>query len=71
MELSPSMGTATAINIQDAGTGKIAATGDFVMTADEVNRVASTLTKHGIQVTALHNHLLHPITGVLHAFLGT
>ena len=59
IELSPSMGTATAINIQDAETGKIAATGDFVMTADEVNRVASTLTKHGIQVTARHNHLLH------------
>ena len=59
IELSPSMGTATAINIQDAETGKIAATGDFVMTADEVNRVASALTKHGIQITALHNHLLH------------
>jgi hypothetical protein len=59
VELPPSMGTATAINVQAAGADKVAATGDFVMTAEEVNRVAGALTKHGIQITALHNHLLH------------
>lgn len=59
VELPPSMGTATAINIQGAGAGKVAATGDFVMTRDEVNRVAKALTKNGIVVTALHNHLVH------------
>jgi hypothetical protein len=59
VELPPSMGTATAINIQGAGAGKLAATGDFVMTRDEVNRVAKALTENGIMVTALHNHLVH------------
>src|SRR6185295_14932316 len=38
--LPPSMGMATAINFQSAGNGKVAATGDFVMLADEVNKVA-------------------------------
>lgn len=60
VELPPSMGTATAINVQAADVDKVAATGDFVLTAEEVNRVARALTKHGIQITALHNHLLYP-----------
>jgi urease accessory protein UreE len=59
IELPPSMGTATAINVQGAGAGKVAATGDFVMSEDEVNHVALALVAHGIQVTALHNHLVH------------
>lgn len=59
VELPPTMGTATAINVQGAGVGKVAATGDFVMTEDEVNSVTRALVGHGIQVTALHNHLVH------------
>ena len=59
VELPPSMGTATAINVQGAGAGKVAATGDFVMSEDEVNHVARALAAHDIQVTALHNHLVH------------
>jgi len=57
--LPPSMGMATAINFQSAGAGKVAATGDFVMIADEVNRVARALRQHGIAIAALHNHMLH------------
>lgn len=57
--LPPSMGMATAINFQSAGAGKVAATGDFVMIADEVNRVARQLRQHNIGITALHNHMLH------------
>ena len=59
VELPPSMGTATAINVQGAGADKVAATGDFVMTRDEVNRVAKALVENGVRVTALHNHLVH------------
>lgn len=59
VELPPSMGMATSINIQDAGGGTIAATGDFVLTGDEVNLVAAALRTHGIDVTALHNHMIH------------
>jgi len=57
--LPPSMGMATAINFQSAGPGKVAATGDFVMLADEVNPVAKALRANGIEIAALHNHMLH------------
>jgi hypothetical protein len=57
--LPPSMGMATSINFQSAGAGKVVATGDFVMIADEVNRVARALRMHDIAITALHNHMVH------------
>jgi hypothetical protein len=57
--LPPSMGMATAVNFQSAGNGKVAATGDFVMLADEVNKVARVLRQNDINITALHNHMLH------------
>lgn len=58
MEVPPAMGTAIAINFQPTGGGKAATTGDFVLTADEVNPVLRALRSHGIEVTALHNHML-------------
>lgn len=36
----------------------MAATGDFVLLAGEVNAVASREIRHGLQVTALQNHLV-------------
>jgi hypothetical protein len=57
--LPPSMGMATAINFQSVGPGRVATTGDFVMLADEVNKVARTLRANGIEIAALHNHMLH------------
>jgi len=57
--LPPSMGMSTALNFQSAGEGKVAATGDFVLTRNEVDRVTKALAENGIEVTALHNHLVH------------
>jgi hypothetical protein len=57
-EIPPSMGVATAINFQPTGGGRAAVTGDFVMTAGEVNPVIRALRDNGIEVTALHSHLL-------------
>jgi hypothetical protein len=57
--LPPSMGMATSMNVQAADAGKVAATGDFVLTGDEVNPVITALRTHGIDVTALHNHMIH------------
>lgn len=57
MDIPPVMGMATAINIEILGDKAVAA-GDFVLTAEEVNPVASALSEHGITVTALHNHML-------------
>jgi hypothetical protein len=56
--LLPAMGVATALNFQPTDGGKAATTGDFVLTGDEVNPVASTLRAAGIEVTAIHNHAL-------------
>jgi hypothetical protein len=58
VEVPPSMGLATAMNFQPTGGGRAAITGDFVMTAAEVNPVIRALRESGIEVTSLHNHLL-------------
>jgi hypothetical protein len=58
MEVPPSMGLATAINFQPTGGGKAAITGDFVLIASEVNPVIKALRDNGIEVTALHSHML-------------
>jgi hypothetical protein len=58
MGVPPAMGSANAINFQPTGGGKAAITGDFVLIAKEVNPVAKALREHGIEVTAIHNHML-------------
>src|SRR6185437_6446721 len=58
MTVAPSEGVAESINFQEAGTGKVATTVDFVLTAEEVNPVISALEEHHITVTALHSHML-------------
>jgi uncharacterized protein DUF1259 len=60
MQLAPvgPMGVAEAIGFQPTGGGKAAITGDFVLTADEVNPVIKALRSNGIEVTALHSHML-------------
>jgi Domain of Unknown Function (DUF1259) len=60
VELSPvgPMGVAIGINFQPTGGGQAAITGDFVLTSDEVNAVIMALRTHGIDVTALHSHML-------------
>ena len=58
MELPASMGTAIAINFQPTGGGKAAITGDFVMLGSEVNPVLKVLRQQGIEVTALHSHMI-------------
>jgi uncharacterized protein DUF1259 len=60
MQLMPGgpLGVATAINFQPTGAGKAAITGDFVLIGDEVNPVIKALRQNGIEVTALHSHML-------------
>ena len=58
MEVPVAMGSAEAINLQPTGGGKAAVTGDFVLTAKEVNPVIRALRENGIEVTALHKHML-------------
>jgi hypothetical protein len=58
MAVAPAMGTAIAINFQPTGAGKAAITGDFVLLGSEVNPVLKTLRENGIEVTALHSHMI-------------
>ena len=61
MQIAPvgPMGVATAINFQPTGGGKAAITGDFVLSGDEVNPVIKQLRANGIEVTAVHSHMLN------------
>jgi len=60
MQIAPvaPMGVATAINFQPTGGGKAAITGDFVLAGSEVNPVINALRTNGIEVTAVHSHML-------------
>jgi hypothetical protein len=57
VEIPPSLGMNNPLNFQVTGE-RVATTGDFVLIADEVNPVIRELESHGIQVTALHSHML-------------
>jgi hypothetical protein len=58
VEIPPSMGVATALNFQATAEGKAMITGDFVLIGSEVNPVLRALRENGIEVTALHSHML-------------
>jgi len=61
MQMTPAgpLGVATAIGFQPTGGGKAAITGDFVLTNEEVNPVIKALRENGIEVTAVHSHMLN------------
>ena len=58
LEPAGPIGVATAIGFQPTGGGKAAITGDFVLTGEEVNPVIKALRDNGIEVTAVHSHML-------------
>jgi hypothetical protein len=58
MAIPAAMGSANAVNFQPTGGGRAAITGDFVITGEEVNPLIRTLRQNGIEVTAIHNHMI-------------
>jgi hypothetical protein len=58
MPAPAAMGTGTAINFQPTIDGKAAIAGDFVVTAEELNPMISALRENGIEVVAIHSHML-------------
>lgn len=68
MAAPATMGTGTVLNFQPTTGGKAAITGDFVLTAKEVDPVMRALRDANIEVTALHNHMLddHPRLFFMH-----
>jgi hypothetical protein len=53
-----SFGLGTVINLQAAGNGRAAITGDFELRASEVVPVQRALMANGINVTAIHTHMI-------------
>jgi hypothetical protein len=58
MAVPGAMGTAIGINFQPTGGGRAAITGDFVALASELNPLTKALRDNGIEVTAIHNHMV-------------
>jgi len=58
MAVPPAMGAGIAINFMPTGAAKAAITGDFVLIASEINPVMKTLRQNGVEVTALHSHMV-------------
>ena len=58
MAVAGAMGSANAINFQPTDGGKAAITGDFVVAGEEVDPLIRTLRENGIEVTAIHSHML-------------
>jgi hypothetical protein len=58
MNVPEAMGSGIAINFQPTGGGKAAITGDFVLISTEVNPVIKAMQANGIEITALHSHML-------------
>jgi hypothetical protein len=58
MPAPAAMGTGTAISFQPTGGGKAAIAGDFVVTAEELNPMITALRQNGIEVVAIHSHML-------------
>jgi hypothetical protein len=52
------MGTANVINFQPTDPGKAAIAGDFLASADEVDPLIRALRAKGVEITAIHNHML-------------
>jgi uncharacterized protein DUF1259 len=58
LEVPPAMGVATALNFQPTAGKNAAIAGDFALIGSEVNPVIQILEQSGIEVTALHSHML-------------
>ncbi len=68
--LPPAMQVDHDFRFNSVGGGRVAAAGEFVLVATEVDTVATILRQHDIEVTALHNHELqiNPMLFYLHSF---
>ena len=56
--VTPALGYGSPVNIQLVNAHRAVATGDFAVTGAQVPRLLDALATHGIEVTALHSHLI-------------
>lgn len=69
-KMPPFMGLTSWASFMAGGKQDVMVMGDLVLFEDEVNPVMSALFAAGLEVTALHNHLLHDQPKVYFMHLG-
>jgi len=58
VELKPALALGSWLAFAEHGRGEVMVMGDLVLTDEEVNPVMKRLVEGGLEITALHNHLL-------------
>ncbi len=69
VELKPALALGGWVAFSKPGAGSMVM-GDLVLSEDEVAPVMSSLENSGLQITALHNHLLHESPRVMYMHIG-
>src|SRR5258707_3022598 len=69
VELKPALALGGWVAFSKPGAGSMIM-GDLVLVEDEVTPVMSSLESGGVQVTALHNHVLHESPRVMYMHIG-
>jgi hypothetical protein len=69
VELKPALALGGWVAFSKPGAGSMVM-GDLVLTEDEVPAVMASLESGGIQVTAVHNHVLHESPRVMYMHIG-
>ena len=69
IELKPALALGGWVAFSKPGADSMVM-GDLVLTEDEVTPVMSSLENNGLQVTALHNHVLHEFPRVMYMHIG-
>lgn len=69
VSIRPALALGSWLAFQATGEGAMVM-GDLVLTQDEVNPVMKRLTESGIEITALHNHLLRAEPATMYMHVG-
>jgi len=69
VELKPALALGGWVAFSKPGADSMVM-GDLVLIEDEVTPVMSSLESSGIQVTALHNHVLHESPRIMYMHIG-
>jgi hypothetical protein len=69
VQVKPALALGSWVAFSKPSTGAMMM-GDLVLAEDEVTPVMSSLEKNGVQVTAVHNHVLHESPRVMYMHIG-
>src|SRR5215468_10089684 len=70
IEIKPAFALGSWVAFKAMSEGKAMVMGDLVLTEDEVDPVMAKLQSGGVEVTAVHNHLLRATPATLYMHIG-